>query len=338
LLRIASYIKRILFGYHFPYSLNIPSFGSFTIIKGNKNEFIPEKVYFEKWQGEFETPIDIQFEKNKIKKAKNLLRQMGLPKDQWFVCLHVREGGYHNDQTKERNAQISNYRLAIDYIVKQGGWVIRLGDKSMTRLDKINNVIDYPFTPYKSEFLDLYLIKNCRFYIGMTSGIFDVALLFDRPMAIVNSTNWIHGIPPKKNDVVLFKHVYSTRDKKFLSNYEWMSKGWKAMHYRSVGKNFFFIENTPQEILRAVKCLFKIRKKYIEIPKKYYDAKLKFGKKILNKRLFGYGKSQENFSKFVNNPYHPNANIYDFFVRYTLATVLFVRPKVVKNIAIKFSS
>ena len=115
--------------------------------------------------------------------------------------------------------------MAIDYVIKQGGWLVRLGDPSMTKLPKFKNLIDYSFTPFKSEAMDLYLIKNCKFYIGTPSGPMDIAMLFDKPCASIGSTNWLTGIPTKKNDILLFRHTYSKRHKKFLDHFERLRNG-----------------------------------------------------------------------------------------------------------------
>jgi len=102
--------------------------------------------------------------------GKRECRRMSLPDDAWFVCLHVREGGWHKDLMDERNASIGNYLEAIREVTSRGGWVVRMGDASMTRLPPMERVIDYPFTPSKSYAMDLYLIAECRAYIGMQSG------------------------------------------------------------------------------------------------------------------------------------------------------------------------
>ena len=57
--------------------------------------------------------------------------ELGLPPDAWYVCFHVREGGYSGDFDNIRNCDIDNYVEAMQYITSKGGWVVRMGDASM---------------------------------------------------------------------------------------------------------------------------------------------------------------------------------------------------------------
>jgi putative glycosyltransferase (TIGR04372 family) len=195
-------------------------------------------------------PVDISPAKKEI--AESVRVSMGIPVTAWFVCLHVREGGFHRDCSPERNASIANYIKAIKLITEQGGWVVRLGDPSMTPLPKMEKVIDYPFTPFKNDVMDIYLIRECRFYIGMQSGLYDVARLFQRPMVLTNMANWLDACPSKECDIGVPKHVFSKSHGRFLSVKEWMSESFDATAYIGIGKDYELHENTPEELASAV--------------------------------------------------------------------------------------
>ncbi len=47
-------------------------------------------------------------------------------------------------------------------------------------------VVDYSRSTFKSELMDLYLIRNARFFIGTTSGLTNVAISFGISCALVN--------------------------------------------------------------------------------------------------------------------------------------------------------
>ena len=104
----------------------------------------------------------------------------------------MRESGFRNDAGRReyRNATIGNYVKAFERITERGGWVSRMGDATMTKLPEMERVIDYAFTKYKSDLMDLFLIKKCRFFIGCQSGILDIASLFQKPTLIINMYNW----------------------------------------------------------------------------------------------------------------------------------------------------
>lgn len=112
------------------------------------------------------------------------LRRLGVPDEAWFVCLHVREGGYlkeaSNSQESARNADIMTYLPAIEEIVRRGGWVIRIGDPSVTPLPKMDNVVDYALTSVRSGEMDVFLVARAKFLLGTSSGMFAVAMAFRR--------------------------------------------------------------------------------------------------------------------------------------------------------------
>ena len=121
--------------------------------------------------------------------GENMLRQLGLPKDAWFVCIHAREGGFSPvDEMiqNHRNSSIDNLQASIQAITNRGGWVIRLGDPTTTPLHSIPQVIDYAHHPLRSERLDIILCARAKFILGNTSGIFIVGSVFGTPCALAN--------------------------------------------------------------------------------------------------------------------------------------------------------
>jgi putative glycosyltransferase (TIGR04372 family) len=117
------------------------------------------------------------------------LQALGIPTDAWFVCLHVREPGFYkqrNSNLSARDCDIDTYLLAIQTIVSRGGWVIRLGDPSMKPLPKIPQVIDYPHTKFKSDWMDVFLCAKCHFFVGTNSGLCAVATNFGVPVILTN--------------------------------------------------------------------------------------------------------------------------------------------------------
>jgi putative glycosyltransferase (TIGR04372 family) len=186
-------------------------------------------------------------------------RKIGIPKDSWFVCLHVRESGFRGDKGRRdyRNANILNYMPAIKEITSKGGWVVRIGDNTMTPLPSMEKVIDYPFTKFKSDFIDLCLIKNCLFYIGSQSGPYEVAKLFHKNVLLINSFTW--GLDPYgPKDRGILKHVYSKKERRYLSIKELLAKDCETkvaepFHNGFLDENDYMrVENSEGEISRAV--------------------------------------------------------------------------------------
>lgn len=262
ILRPLNYVRRRMFHREplsFPY---IPWVGHKEIFNPSKNRrFSWERVISYNWEKVLAEETPICLDEKKVRVAKEAQVEMGLPENCWFVALHVRERGFYQERAAEaefRCGTINNYRKAIDLITRLGGWVVRMGDATMTPLPKIEHVIDYPHTKYKSDFMDLYLIKNCRLYIGMDSGIWDVAHMFQKHNLVVNSTGWYMCVPPKYGDLTIIKHYYSKSRKRFLCVKELLEEPAKAAihlgdsQYDSGNSEDLLVENTPDEIKTVV--------------------------------------------------------------------------------------
>ncbi|MCP5367771.1 MAG: TIGR04372 family glycosyltransferase [Hyphomicrobiales bacterium] len=129
----------------------------------------------------------------------DLLQDMGLPRDAWWVAVHARTDGYHGERGDARSIDIETYFGAMDEITKRGGWVFRLGDPSMPELPEAARVVDMAHSPLKSDWFDLFLVARARFCITCTSGMSVLPNLFGTPQLQTN-------LQP------MFSRPYSRRD------------------------------------------------------------------------------------------------------------------------------
>lgn len=256
-LKIPNYIRTRLFNLHRYYFSYIPVLGHKVIFNPDKTpSFSWEKVFSYNWSQALKENLYIRLENKKENEAEQIFLQMGLKASDWYVCLHVRELGFHNDSLDAgsyRCADVYHYLEAIKYIVNFGGNVIRMGDSTMKPLPKMKNVIDYAHSPYKSDLMDLFLIKGCRLYMGMDSGIWDVAQMFQKNNLIINSTNWCFAIPPKYGDLMIIKHYFSKSRLRFLSIRELLEEPFQiCFHFLEVpsddNTDYIIVENGPEEI------------------------------------------------------------------------------------------
>jgi putative glycosyltransferase (TIGR04372 family) len=188
--------------------------------------------------------------------GRRALAAHGIKREDWFVCLHVRETGFHgrSDHTP-RNAAISGYFQAVETITRQGGWVIRMGDPSMSRLPAMERVIDYAHSDLKSPAMDVFLCAKCRCYVGTNSGLGHVPYTFGTPTVM---TNWITagGLPCfPRNGIYLPKLIYSAAGQRLLSFRELLAPEWRARSYTAenlADNDAHFVDNTPDEIEEIV--------------------------------------------------------------------------------------
>ena len=186
------------------------------------------------------------------------LEELGVPRGAWFVCLHVRESGFHESDgglhQAHRNADVRDYLPAIRLIAEQGGWVVRVGDTSMTPLPETDHVIDYARSAAKSEWMDVFLCGECRLFIGLASGLSQVAASFGAPCLYVN---WISNVLPpfSARDLYIPKLFRRRLDGRLLSFGEMYDP-----HYLYLNSSNYLIpraglgpvNNEPSEIRDAV--------------------------------------------------------------------------------------
>ena len=185
----------------------------------------------------------------------------GMPKDSWFVVLHVREPGYHASWHKyhvgTRNAGINDFHLAVDYITNKGGWVVRIGDKQMKELPKAisknDYVIDYALSRTTNPFINILLCGCCEYFIGTNSGISYVPGMFGKKSVL---TNWtpLAITNPYQQDIFIPKLVYDKKTKRYLSATEIFQNftGWSQFMRDFNRSTYKLLDNEPEDILLAV--------------------------------------------------------------------------------------
>ena len=184
-----------------------------------------------------------------------LLNELGIPRDGWFVCVHAREDGYAPNQDQSyRNSDIRDYFPAIRSITERGGWVIRVGDPTMRPIPEMDHVIDYVHLPIRSDWMDTFLAASCRFFFGCTSGLYCVAHVFGRPSVTVNKAPLSFVLPHGPNDIGIPKHVWSIRESRYLGFKELFSTPIGNYRYGEAYQRAAVrvVDNTPEDIQAAV--------------------------------------------------------------------------------------
>jgi putative glycosyltransferase (TIGR04372 family) len=190
-------------------------------------------------------------------RGRTLLQEAGVTAD-WFVALHIREGGYHGDgpgtTRQHRSANVGDYFDAISQITSRGGAVVRLGDKSMTPLKGLPGVFDYAHSDIKSAEIDLFLCAEARLFIGTTSGLTTAVQALGTPMLLVNCISNDCQFWHDETDFTL-RLVYDRRTKHYLSLRETYRQPLQSLLIDEALLSRRGLEihaNRPQEIASAV--------------------------------------------------------------------------------------
>jgi putative glycosyltransferase (TIGR04372 family) len=197
--------------------------------------------------------------------------ELGLPRGAWFACVHVREAGFSPaDEAAHahRNADPRALRPAMEEIVRRGGWCLRMGDPSMTRLEPMPGLIDYAHHALRSPRLDVLLCARARFFLGNTSGLALVSSAFGVPSALANVIP-LPALPPLAVDLSIPKLLRSARDGRLLRFAEVLGPPAHDFRYASLyaDAGLEVIDNAPDEIAALVaEMLDRIEGRHVPVP------------------------------------------------------------------------
>jgi len=208
-----------------------------------------------------------------IKRGDHIRKKFGIPKNSPIVTLHVREPGYLSEHTWAEGPRISNSKIeniipSIAFLISQGFYVVRIGDKSMKRIVNMPpQLIDAPFHHAYSDIVEPYFISQSKFYITCSSGPSALAWGFGTPLLIVNGI-LDSRITDPENTLMIFKKVYSSQLRRNLTYEEILQSPFSDYSEDSVflsKAKVEIIDNSAEEILLSVKemCL-RLEGKYNE--------------------------------------------------------------------------
>ncbi|WP_104743539.1 TIGR04372 family glycosyltransferase [Helicobacter cinaedi] len=256
---------------------------------------LPTRFVFElPYDGdEYQLYIDTQssfyFTDSEKQEGDRILEEMGIGKNDWFVCVFARDsaymdksfGGYDENGVRKssiwghhdyRDSDIDSLHLAIDEILSRGGFVVRVGKFVLKPISyKHERVVDYPLSKWRSDFMDIYLQYRAKFILASsTSGATDVCSLFDTPYCGVNIPVYCN-IPYKV--VTQIPKTYRHKETgEMIGLKEWIrlveekqahihatademcESIWKTDFY--ISNKLEIIDNTPEEILELTREMF----------------------------------------------------------------------------------
>jgi putative glycosyltransferase (TIGR04372 family) len=190
--------------------------------------------------------------------------ELGIPPAAKIVALHVRGPGFkrgkevhdrrnarrlHSRNDSTRNADISTYFDAIDYLVGLGYTVVRLGDPTMEPVHRAG-VIDLATSPKRAAADELYVLSRSEFFIASESGPQAVAFLTGTPTIVVNATDPISSYPIRPKDMYLLKTVADAKTGTPVA-LENLLEAEYTTNLRNTSR-YRYLDNTRDEILAAV--------------------------------------------------------------------------------------
>lgn len=184
------------------------------------------------------------------------LKNFGFKNDDWFVTFHIRETRRKDGFISSANPPISSFLPAIKHVLDSGGWVVRVGNHSMTPLPSdiahANQVIDYSQERNQSEDLNLFFLGACKLMVGSESGPKLIPNIFGVPCLVTNlpHVSHCHDLP----GFTIPQNIYTLKEKRTLSLRESLESplGWNAREY---AEGFSRQPNSADEILDSLQYL-----------------------------------------------------------------------------------
>jgi putative glycosyltransferase (TIGR04372 family) len=185
---------------------NIRVFGSWTkfvgewnrIIPGGKLHALPSSFTDSRdLEGLFvRYSMNLPFTESETANAEEYLSKKGWQRGEPYICLLVRDDSFikslqksPNDASERysRDSDIVTYVPAIQWLIEQGVWVLRMGKVMAHPIDLSSKYfIDYAFDPERSDLLDVWLFANCTATISTGSGPDVISLVYQRPILFLN--------------------------------------------------------------------------------------------------------------------------------------------------------
>jgi len=196
-----------------------------------------------RWKEWNSAPPQLALNEQELRRGKLLLKEMGTSENEPIVW------DYH----RYRNTKIENYLKAVEGLTAKGYWALRMGaivERPLTAV--IPRVIDYAST-CRSDFMDVFLLSYCKFYVGDTGGPISFPNAFNIPVVMTNSIP-LASVARNKNALTIPKKHMDKQTGRMLTFREIISRGmdrWSLMKYFDEA-GIELVENTPEEISDVV--------------------------------------------------------------------------------------
>ncbi len=220
-----------------------------------------------------------------------------------YICIQNRDSRYLEKAVPDadytyhnyRDSSINNFELLASHCLKKSILLVRMGrfvkDKAL-----FENCIDYA-NDFYNEFMDVFLIRNCKFYIGSSAGLYILSMALNVRTALVNIVPILRlnlgSFPQRKDNLFIIKKYFSQKENRFLTLNEMFTiekeifenkNNQFLQQFSAMGIDV--MENTSEEILdlamemdARIDGTWKDTEQDIQNQKKFHDLLIAWGKK-----------------------------------------------------------
>lgn len=211
-------------------------------------------------------PSFLKFKDDELQYAKKILINNNFDLSKKIVCLNVRDSAYLKDlfPTKDmsyhdrRDADVNDYLDVIKYLISKNYLVVRMG-KIMKHEVNFNHdsFIDYPFSEFREDILDIFFGYICDFAISTGSGWDSVPFCFRKPILYTNMSSISKIQLSSKRFMTTFK-LAEKENGNLMKIDELLQNDLKLVSNiysdnNKVFSNTKFINNSSEDLLNATK-------------------------------------------------------------------------------------
>lgn len=132
----------------------------------------------------------IQFSQKEMEEGNNFFKSININSEEKFICFFCRDKAFRNEKFKTaRDSSIKEMLFAVNELTKKNFKAIRMGSKTLEKINNSEKIFDYSNSKYRSEFLDIFIMSKSNFVISGDTGFNHISALFRKKQLVVNYSN-----------------------------------------------------------------------------------------------------------------------------------------------------
>ena len=198
----------------------------------------------------------VKFEDEEARSGQAVLESYGCLESGKFLCYGLRRESYHQALisagadillNSSRNPEEGVYAEALSTFNRGSFSVVRMGTEVMFPLDreKWPNILDYAYD-LRNEFMDCFLLANCKFLLNGSSGIFWLASVFGS--RVVNADQYDVRSNGLRGDLQIIQRLWIEDFGRLASLKEMLQYGYYSKDKVQKLKKIRLVKNTVDEI------------------------------------------------------------------------------------------
>ena len=195
-------------------------------------------------------------------KGEQIMAEMGIGKEQPYVCFHARDSVYleqvlggNYSYHDYRDSSIKTMLPAMEQMTERKYVVVRMGSAVREKIESANpKIIDYANSQFRSDFMDIFLSSRCSFFLSTASGVMCPSLSFRRPQCYVSTAPLVTVLDIDSPSVFLPKLHWFKAEQRLMTFREIFATGAAnfGMSHQFEDAGIELLPNSIEDISEAV--------------------------------------------------------------------------------------